>query len=564
MHFTLAEQRLLAEAVAQGDPEPTIRAGLEILRQGAREPKALQVVDLLLAKALQSQPQRPAQAVAAVARRLQEAAVLDSPGVWIAVGTALHEVGLRRDAIEKWRKALELDNGNYEAARLLAIAELQLALAAPLADDALVVSRWASAWSSLSRAVADVQRFAAWAKRRCDVYAVAFNGPLVLEGLKRIEEIALAAVSQAADDARAAGHASSADALAKLAQQFQADQTALHLFRIAAEEASEGSSEQVSPFGLHWYRTHAPQPKSVEMLQQAIDASHATPTPTLDPEFHDPSARVLGIALRQWYSRFAPVRHAIRWGQFEVANQALQNLCSVDAECEPNPTPFYQPHRPKTPRCCSPACAGFETCNPGYARSDHPARDMEDDLHRIGLLVHVALAGKWIAREPPVTREAAGHWMQARDFAEAVGEMESFEELLTSQVISRVIALREQPQWADDILQRAIAVAPSGTLRARFADRLTDQGLEFCEQGSWDDGAHRLRLSWSLNRQSARTARNLGFALQQLAVEKSHAGDFGEVRSVLEELRSHVKAVSGKLIPEEEMSPLQQWIDDNS
>ena len=389
-------------AVRGGDWATAVQIAIQmILHERSRDVLEC-VVDVLAAMAaVDPTAQRP-RATAELVRQLEAGLRgLRSADVFMTLGRALYEAGLRRDAAEKWRKAIELEPTHIEAARHLCLAEIQAALATPLGQVNNLISRWRRAWAHCSFATASDERFEPGIEGRCRVYGIECRQDFAHAARAKIQDRFALLIARQIESARAENNAPAATALRQLSEEIHADACGMQVFRAALEHDSRsGATGTPRPFGLMWYRMKDEHLTASQSLQEAIERSMGEPVVSSDAETIDPSMRVLGASLRQWYSRLAPVRHAVWWGQFETANALLQRICGAEENCRTNLQPRLGT-RFGTPRCCDPDCAQFVICNPGYAHSSDAGRDMEEDAHRLGMFIQLCLAGQWLVHSPP-------------------------------------------------------------------------------------------------------------------------------------------------------------------
>ena len=109
------------------------------------------------------------------------------------------------------------------------------------------------------------------------------------------------------------------------------------------------------------------------------------------------------------------------------------------------------------------------------------------------------------------------------------------------------------------MLERAMAAVPGPTIRGRFADRLTDRGIERNNAQRYEEGADDLRWALRLNPCSERACHNLGFVLQNLALDQRARGETSEALEAVEELRQLAERSMKDESLKDSFAPLLRW-----
>jgi hypothetical protein len=184
---------------------------------------------------------------------------------------------------------------------------------------------------------------------------------------------------------------------------------------------------------------------------------------------------------------------------------------------------------------------------------------MEEDAHRLAIRIDLLLAERCVTVNPPRLIEAAQHWITGRVLAEVLDERKEYEEEVAGQVLELLEHFHREPERAAELLERAMAAVPGPTIRGRFADRLTDRGIQRNNEGLYQAGANDLRWALRLNPCLERATRNLGIVLQNLALEQRAQGERAPALETVEELRR----LCEKWVTDEQLlegfTPLLEW-----
>jgi len=468
----------------------------------------------------------------------------------------------------EWQRASELCRQVYSrkltftaAAHRLGLCELARALTSSLARPQTVVSRWRQALAYLTIAATDSSHFEEWIASRLAAYGVSAEEGFEQSRSDVFERLRRMLLLQA-EQAQGQGHAETASGLRELAIELQADLAGAAVMATAISElGAELPPEEIPlPFGMLWYQAARPSSEACRVLGELIRQTMFVPAPTAIGET-DPTAPTQGIALRQWYSRLWRVRHALRWGQLEAANAGLAKICDRDEPCRANPHPILG-QIAGSPRCCDPTCGEFAICNPGYAGLSNPAEAMEEDAHRLALRICLLLAEQCVSVRPPRFIEAAQHWVTGRALAGVLNETGEYEEDVAGQVLELLESFRGEPEHAAELLERAMAAVPGPSIRGRFADRLTDRGIERSNAQSYEEGADDLRWALRLNPCSERACCNLGVVLQNLALDQRAHGETGAALETVDELRQLAERSMKDESLQDSFAPLLRWAQD--
>ncbi len=466
--------------------------------------------------------------------------------------------GLRQEASELCHKLLEQHPTFIPASHRLGLCELSRAITSPRRNARVVVQRWRRAIAYLSLAIADDTYFQRWAEERFLTYGVEFSETALDHADSRIVKRLRALISHQAALAENEDAHDTAGGLRALAVELDVDQSATKALAAAVSVLGlEPRIDTPTSFGPLWMEAMDSPLNARELLGDVIRHSAFLPRQS-GSDAVDQFAPTHGSNIRQWYSRLAPIRHSLRWGHLETAERELSEICGKQAGCEVNRRPALL-QLAGSPKCCSPACPSFAICNPGYSSLADPARDMEIDAHRIAIYVHLALAQQHALASPPRFLEAAQQWVRGRTLARVVEDSEQFEEDVAAQVMSLLEHHRSRPEQATELLDRALAAVPGPSIRGRFADLLMDRGIERCNAGRWPEGARDLRWALRLNPYSERAHRNLGMALQNLAVYYFNANNVRQAYSAAQELNDLADAALRGNRQQEEFQPLLDW-----
>jgi len=549
----------LQAAIERGDCAAALQLAEQLAGQGPWRGLARLTLSLLIADTLAHEPSQrnlaARQAREAFSRRF---------GRNLSASEQLLFVDLYLAGGE-WQRASELCRQIYSrkvtstaAAHRLGLCELARALTSSPAHPETVVSRWRQALAYLTIAATDSSYFEEWIGSRLAAYGVSAEEGFEQSRSHVFERLRRMLLLQA-EQAQGEGRAELASGLRELAVELEADLVGSAMMATAVSELGTElpSGEIPVPFGMLWYQAARPSGEPCRVLGDLIRQTMFVPAPTGTGET-DPTAPTQGIALRQWYSRLWRVRHALRWGHLEAAKADLAKICHRDEQCQANPHPALG-RIADGPRCCDPACAEFAVCNPGYAGLSNPAEAMEEDAHRLALRICLLLAERCVSVRPPRFIEAAQHWVAGRALAKVLHETGEYEEDVAGQVLELLESYRERPEQAAELLERAMAAVPGPTIRGRFADRLTDRGIERNNARSYEEGANDLRWALRLNPCSQRTCSNLGVVLQNLALDQRARGRSGAALETVEELcRLAERSMKDESL-QDSFAPLQKW-----
>jgi hypothetical protein len=476
----------------------------------------------------------------------------------ILLGDLLAVHGLRQDASELYTGLLRKSPQRTDILHRLGLCDLSRAATTGKLLTSNIIDRWLRVLACLLSVIYDDRYFREWVEERLQVFGISISMRNVEQAraliVDRLRELM---VHQSSSSDRQGGKDTAA-ALLELSNELQAECSAVELFAKALRHSNVTVVNGIPlPFGMIWYRHASNSLAAASLLGQTVASTLATPLANPDGDV-DPTAPTVGIALRQWFSRLAPVRQALRWGQYELASNGLQNICPRHEACRVNCQPATDP-KPESPRCCDPSCEQFLQCNPGYAGSENPAADMELDAHRLAFHVELALAEQCLTASTPRLILAAQHWVAGHRLASAIHESSLYEEQVTAQVFRLVDAWHRDPERTTELLDTALRAVPNKTLKGRFVDRLTDRGIKRCNERRWGEGAGDLRLVLALNRHIDRARTTLGFALQWLADQQMEGQDFLEAHATITELEALAQESIADSRFRETFLPLLKW-----
>lgn len=555
-----ADFKAIEAAIERGDDDAAWPICISMLNEYEEAEIVDLALDLLETRLAAVDPaQRATLASKGIAEVERARPAIDAAAALVHMGSILFDAGLARDAANKWLQAVEKDPTNQTAAHYLGLAELRAAAATGAGRLETLAERWRRAWAWLSVSLYGFPYFAEWTVRRYDVYGLDPDGKTADEARKIIAREFDRRIAAQLERFRAEGATQAVELLFKLREEFQIDQAGIAMFGYARSHHRSTETTSVPlPFGLLWFRLGLCTDDAVRYLREIIEATRFRQLPADEGAAGDPLLTTAGTALRQWYSRLSAVRYSIRWGHFEAAARQLESLCNTGDGCQTNPKPHF-PYKYRAPRCCDPQCSKFAVCNPGYALSETGARDMELDAHRLAIFVQLALAGQWLKCNPPDYLEAARHWTHAHTLSVAVGETSDLEQFVTGQVIERVTDSRDKPEVYRRMVEAAMGAVPSPALRGRFADLLTSNGIDKCNNGQWEEGVHELRLGWSLNKMSDRALRNFTLGLQNLAMLQRRRRETTAADSTLDELLAVIDALPAEMRADGEIQEIDRW-----
>lgn len=462
------------------------------------------------------------------------------PGAEHVVADLCFAAGSLQEGLELARHAYRQAMGNLALAHRLGLGELHRAMTSPTHDADTSASRWRRALAFLTAAIYDRNYWCTWSQERSNIYAHEMTVEQHEDGRLHTFAHLRTMLGSFQEKAQKAGHSNASQSLAKLAAELEYDRAPIRLFGQAIEAVRASKEYAPWPFGMLWYDVMEGPTSARSALGTIIQKTLASPLPETEPDGTPPPHRpTMGVVLRQWYSRLAPVRHFLNQGQIEQAERALSQICAKTDVCRANPRTSLTVVA-TSPRCCDPQCDQFSVCNPGYAELPHPAKAQEVDAHHLAIQVCLARAGVLASYRPPRLIEAAQAWIAGRSLAGVVGELEAYQEQVSGQILGLLEDFRREPEHAASLLERGLAAVPSPTLKGRLSDQLTDRGITRCNDDRWEEGTQDLRWAVQLNRHAVRAQYNLSLALRNLAISQFNANRVDAALETLDELLQRV------------------------
>ncbi|MFO0879757.1 MAG: hypothetical protein U0840_20615 [Gemmataceae bacterium] len=453
----------------------------------------------------------------------------------------------------RYRKQLD----RLGLAHRLGTALLARAQATPPSDLTNTIERWGNAITYLMTAAWDAVYWNMWVEARQQIYAAQ-----VEEETRRAAREHLQAQLRRLLTARAEevdkSHPQVGIELRDLLVELEVETSGLSVFERARSLTSLTDVPSVPlPFGMHWYRRMGAPAEAKQILAEVIAQTEEVPA-SYGGGPPEPAAERLGTALRQCYSRLAPVRHALLQGQAETARKKLESLCPSDETCQRATSTGWRKVA-GAPSSCDASCAQFARCNPGYALLAEPTRALAGDAHHLAIRTALGLAGTYASARPPQLLSATREWLLARSLAEVLGISQQVHEEMQGQILGHLEDLAHEPEHAAELIQKALAVLPTEELRGNLGDRLTERGIRRANAEQFEAGAYDLRHALTLNSHSLRTRHNLGLILKAIAVHQHNEGQPDVAREAARELCELAKTSLKLGFGADIFDPLLDW-----
>ncbi|MFO0877895.1 MAG: hypothetical protein U0840_11125 [Gemmataceae bacterium] len=465
--------------------------------------------------------------------------------------------GMVQKAMELCSHGYRQNLGHQGLAHRLGTALLARAQATPASDRTNSVERWGNAITYLTTAVWDNGYWNEWVKARGQVY-----GEQIEEETRQAGREQLLAQLRRLLTARAeevdANHPQTGAALRDLLVDLEVETSGLTVFERGRSLSHVAGAQSVPlPFGMNWYRRMGAPTQAKQLLGEVIARVQGVPS-SYGGGPPEPAAEHLGTALRQCYSRLAPVRYALLQGQAETARKNLQTLCPSEETCQRAKSTGWR-KVVGGPSTCDAGCTQFVHCNPGYALLENPTHVLAADAQLLAMRTALALAGTYVSTRPPQLLPATREWLLARSIADVLGISLQFHEELLGQILGHLEDLTSEPEHAAELVQKALVVLPTEELRGTLSDRLTERGIHRANQEQLNAGAQDLRHALTLNGHSIRSRHNLCLILKAIAVEHHNCGQINSAREVAAELCELAESTQKLGFAADTFTPLLEW-----